>query len=264
MKVSLELIPEQPVAQLVEAAQTADDLGYYACYSADEIYHKDAWLLLGAAAARTDRIRLGPCLSPIYLRDPTHVAQLAATLDELSGGRAEVVLGIGNLATLDQYAIAWQATRPIARLREADAVIRTRLDQGSIDFHGDFFRYTGVTTAARPAQDHVPLKLGAMGGPKSMELGPRDRRWPPCRLRVLASGAAVCRGSRRRRRRPGPARCQPPRLGRLVVGGDRGRRRGRTAGGPDPRLVLHPVDAAGAARAARHRAREELHEHRAA
>lgn len=170
MKVSLQLIPQQPVAQLVEAAQTADELGYYACYSADEIYHKDAWLVLGAAAARTDRIRLGPCVSAIYLRDPTQIAQLAATLDELSGGRAEVVLGIGNLATLDQYAITWQGTRPIARLREAHAVIRTLLDQGTIDFHGDFFRYAGVTTAARPVQKHVPLKLGAMGGPKSMEL----------------------------------------------------------------------------------------------
>jgi 5,10-methylenetetrahydromethanopterin reductase len=80
------------------------------------------------------------------------------------------VLGIGNLATLDQYAITWQGTRPIARLREAHAVIRTLLDQGSIDFHGDFFDYTGVTTAARPTQEHVPVKLGAMAGPKSMEL----------------------------------------------------------------------------------------------
>jgi 5,10-methylenetetrahydromethanopterin reductase len=112
--------------------QAADELGYYACYSADEIYHKDAWLLLGAAAGRTERIRLGPCVTPVYMRDPTHVAQLAATLDELSGGRAEVVLGIGNLAMLEQYGVEWRGTRPIARLREAHRVIRTLLDEGSI------------------------------------------------------------------------------------------------------------------------------------
>src|SRR3954447_192287 len=86
MRVSLQLIPEQPAEQLLEAAQAADELGYYACYSADEIYHKDAWLLLAAAAVRTERIRLGPCVAPIYMREPTYVAQLAATLDELSGG----------------------------------------------------------------------------------------------------------------------------------------------------------------------------------
>src|SRR5919204_4854531 len=170
MNVSLQLIPEQPVEELLGAAEAADELGYYACYSADEIYHKDAWLLLGAAADRTERIRLGPCVAPVYLRDPTHVAQLAATLDELSGGRVEVVLGVGNLAQLKQYSIEWRGTRPIRRLREAHHVIRTLLDAGSVDFEGDFFRYAGVGTAARPAQDHVPLKLGAMGGPKSMQL----------------------------------------------------------------------------------------------
>ncbi len=170
MRVSLQLIPEQPAEELLAAAEAADALGYYACYSADEIYHKDAWVVLAAAAGRTERIRLGPCVAPVYLRDPASVAQLAATLDELSGGRAEVVLGIGNLATLEQYGIEWHGTRPIARLREAHRVIRTLLDEGSIDFQGDFFRYAGVSTAARPVREHVPVKLGAMGGPKSMEL----------------------------------------------------------------------------------------------
>ena len=170
MKASLQLIPEQPAEQLLAAAQTADELGYYACYSADEIYHKDAWLLLTAAAGRTERIRLGTCVAPVYMRDPSYVAQLAATLDELSRGRAEVVLGIGNLAMLEQYGIEWRGSRPIARLREAHRVIRELLDEGSIDFQGEFFRYAGVTTAARPVQERVPLKLGAMGGPKSMQL----------------------------------------------------------------------------------------------
>ena len=170
MNVSLQLIPEQPAEELLAAAQAADELGYYACYSADEIYHKDAWLLLAAVAGRTERLRLGPCAAPVYLRDPTYVAQMAATLDELSGGRAEVVLGIGNVAMLEQYGIEWRGTRPIARLREVHEVIRKLLDHGSIDFKGDFFAYAGVSTAARPVQEHLPVKVGAMGGPRSMEL----------------------------------------------------------------------------------------------
>ncbi len=170
MLVSFQLLPEQPAVELLAAIALADRLGYYGCYSADEIYHKDAWLLFAAAAQLTERIRLGPCVAPIYMREPTYVAQLAATLDELSGGRAEVVFGIGNIAMLEQYGIEWRGTRPIARLREAHHVMRTVLDAGAIDFKGDFYSYTGVTTAARPVQEHVPLKVGAMGGPKSMEL----------------------------------------------------------------------------------------------
>jgi 5,10-methylenetetrahydromethanopterin reductase len=170
MRISFEMLPEQPARELLAAVAAADRLGYYACYSADEIYHKDAWLLLSAAAQRTQQIRLGPCVSPIYMREPTYVAQLAATLDELSAGRAEVVFGIGNIAMLEQYGVEWRGTRPVARLREAHEVMRTVLDEGRIDFEGDFYRYTGVTTASRPVQEHLPLKIGAMGGPKSMEL----------------------------------------------------------------------------------------------
>jgi 5,10-methylenetetrahydromethanopterin reductase len=81
-----------------------------------------------------------------------------------------VVYGIGNIAMLEQYGIEWRGTRPIARLREAHEVMRTLLEEGSIDFAGDFYRYSAVSTTARPVQEHLPLKIGAMGGPKSMEL----------------------------------------------------------------------------------------------
>jgi 5,10-methylenetetrahydromethanopterin reductase len=168
--VSFQMLPEQRAVELLDAAVLADRLGYYGCYSADEIYHKDAWLLFAAAAQRTEHIRFGPCVAPIYMREPTYVAQLAATLDELSAGRAEVVFGIGNVAMLEQYGVEWRGTRPISRLREAHQVMRTLLDEGSIDFAGDFYSYTGITTAARPVQEHLPLKIGAMGGPKSMRL----------------------------------------------------------------------------------------------
>ncbi len=164
------MLPEQPVDELLDSIRIADALGFYGCYSADEIYHKDGWMLLAAGARQTERIRLGPCVAPVYMRDPTYVAQLAATLDELSDGRAEVVFGIGNIAMLQQYGVKWQGTRPIARLREAHQIMRTLLDDGSIDFAGDFYVYSGVSTAARPVQRHLPLKIGAMGGPKSMEL----------------------------------------------------------------------------------------------
>ncbi len=207
MLVSFQMLPEQPAPELLNAVALADELGYHGCYSADEIYHKDAWLLFAAAAQRTERIRLGPCVAPIYMREPTYVAQLAATLDELSGGRAEVVFGIGNIAMLEQYGVEWRGTRPIARLREAHQVMRTVLDDGAIDFKGDFYSYTGVTTAARPVQEHLPLKMGAMGGPKSMQLAGEiaDGLHTACAYSPEALGYAVEHFRRRRRaRRPEP------------------------------------------------------------
>ena len=97
----------------------------------DETYHKDLWVLFGAAAPMTRRLRFGPEVTHVILRDPTLIAQQAATLDELTGGRAEIVFSIGNLAMLDQYEVAWQNSRPLARLREAHQVMRRFLTDGA-------------------------------------------------------------------------------------------------------------------------------------
>ena len=51
-------------------------------------------------------------MTHVILRDPTLIAQQAATLDELTGGRAEIVFSIGNLALLGQYEVNWQGGRP--------------------------------------------------------------------------------------------------------------------------------------------------------
>jgi 5,10-methylenetetrahydromethanopterin reductase len=170
MDFSVQLLPEQPLAELIDVIRVADELGFRACYSADETYHKDMWILFAAAAPRTHRIRLGPEVSGVILRDPTLIAQQAATLDELTDGRAEIVFSIGNLAMLDQYGIEWRGTRPLARLREAHEVMRRFLAEGRIDFQGEFYRYSGLFTAARPIQQPVPLKIGAMRGPGSFRL----------------------------------------------------------------------------------------------
>jgi 5,10-methylenetetrahydromethanopterin reductase len=170
MDFSLQLLPEQPLGELIEVIRLADELGFRACYSADETYHKDMWILFAAAGPQTLRIRFGPEVTHVILRDPTLIAQQAATLDELTNGRAEIVFSIGNLAMLDQYGIEWRGTRPLARLREAHEVMRRFLAEGRIDFEGRFYRYTGLFTAARPVQEPLPLKIGAMKGPGSFRL----------------------------------------------------------------------------------------------
>lgn len=232
MLVSFQMLPEQPVQELLDAAALADRLGYHACYSADEIYHKDAWLLFAAIAQHTERIRLGPCVAPIYMREPTYVDQLAATLDELSHGRAEVVFGIGNTAMLEQYSVQWRGTRPIARLREAHHVMRMILDEGSINFEGDFYEYSGITTAARPVQEHLPLKIGAMGGPKSMELAGEiaDGLHTACAYSPQALGYAVNHfraGAERSGRSPDGLDLGDSLLGAIAPNGEVARRAAR-------------------------------------
>ncbi|MGW8377460.1 LLM class flavin-dependent oxidoreductase [Streptomyces sp. ODS28] len=169
MRFSYAMLPDYPLQQSLASIRLADELGFHACYAADETWHKDLWLLFAAAAGQTERIRLGPSVTPVTLREPTLVAQALATLDELSNGRAEGVLSSGNFGLLAQYGIDWAATRPLSRTKEALSVVRTLLDEGSITRDGEFYSYQGLFTFARPVQERVPLKLGAMRGPKSFE-----------------------------------------------------------------------------------------------
>ena len=171
MRFSYNLLPEQPLDELLVTIELLDRLGFWACYAADETYHKDMWSLVAAAASRTSRLRLGPEVSGIILKDPTLVAQQAATLDELTNGRAELVVSTGNLALLEQYLVPHEARkRPIQRLREAHEVLTRLLADGRIDYEGEFYSYSGLFTAARPRQSPFPIKLGGMRGPRSFEL----------------------------------------------------------------------------------------------
>jgi 5,10-methylenetetrahydromethanopterin reductase len=169
MRFSYAMLPDYSLEECLAAIRLADELGYYAVYAADETWHKDLWLLFAAAAGQTSRIRMGPSVSAVTLREPTLIAQAAATLDELSGGRAEVVLSSGNFGLLSQYKIDWTKTKPLSRVIEGVHVVRTFLDDGAITFDGEFFQYEGLFTFARPVQERVPVKMGAMRGPKSFE-----------------------------------------------------------------------------------------------
>jgi len=170
MKFSYVMLPDYPLDQSLASIDLADQLGFHAVYAADETWHKDLWLLFAAASQRTQNVRFGPSLSAVTLREPTLIAQAVATLDELSGGRAEAVLGSGNFGLLAQYKIDWADTKPLSRVKEAVHVMRTFLDDGVITYDGEFFSYNGLFTFARPVQDHLPVKMGAMRGPKSFQV----------------------------------------------------------------------------------------------
>ena len=167
MKFSCCILPAYPLADSIETIKTADELGFHACYSVDETWWKDLWVLFAAAADKTQNIRFGPNVTHVFLREPTLICQQLATLDELTGGRMEAVVSTGNFGLMQQYHIDWAAKKPLSRLKEALHVMRTFLDEGKIDFKGDFFEYTGLFTAARPVQERIPILMGGMKGPRS-------------------------------------------------------------------------------------------------
>jgi 5,10-methylenetetrahydromethanopterin reductase len=167
MRFSYCMLPDYPLSDSIDMIRTADELGYHAVYAVDETWHKDWQTLFAAAADKTERVRFGPNVTHVFLREPTLICQQMATLDELTNGRTELIVSTGNFGLLAQYGIDWENQKPLSRLREAIHVMRTFLGEGAITFEGDFFKYNGLYTFARPVQEQIPIKMGAMKGPRS-------------------------------------------------------------------------------------------------
>ena len=169
MKISFGLLPDHPMDEILDTIEIADKLGFHACYGADETFHKDCFQIFAAVAHRTKNIILAPDVTHVILRDPTMVVQAMATLDEITGGRTELNYSIGNFAMLEQYGLQDAAKRSLSRMREAHGMMRTFLDEGVLDHAGEFYTCQGMFTSARPVQERMPIKIGAMRGPKSFE-----------------------------------------------------------------------------------------------
>jgi 5,10-methylenetetrahydromethanopterin reductase len=147
------LYPDAPVDQLVEAVVQADRAGLDEVWIADEGVMRDPFVVFAAAAARTERIRMGIGITSPLLRHPGAIAATTASLDELSGGRVMLGFGVGGQQSLEPFGLAIE--RPVALMREAltpaRAVLQRRNDSGYV-----------VTDHAAPARD-VPLYVASRG-----------------------------------------------------------------------------------------------------
>src|SRR5881392_2460315 len=93
------ILPGGSAPEQVEQAVLAEQANWHGVFVWEAAYGVDAWTLLGAMAARTERIKLGTLLTPLPWRRPWKVASQVATLDQLSGGRAILAVGVGAVDT---------------------------------------------------------------------------------------------------------------------------------------------------------------------
>jgi F420-dependent oxidoreductase-like protein len=140
---------------------------------ASESYSLDAITTLAYIAACTKGVQLGTSIVPIYSRTPTLLAQTAAGLDWVSGGRA--ILGLGSSGP--QVVEGWHGLRydrPLQRTREIVDICRRIWRREVLDFHGSAYSVplapeqgTGLgkplKMIAHPVRDRIPIYLAALG-----------------------------------------------------------------------------------------------------
>jgi alkanesulfonate monooxygenase SsuD/methylene tetrahydromethanopterin reductase-like flavin-dependent oxidoreductase (luciferase family) len=179
--------------ELVETARLAEELGYHSIW-VPEMWGRDAFSILGLIAANTKRIKLSTGIIPVFSRSPAVIAQTAATLDEISGGRMMLGLGTSGPAVIEN----WHGVpfdKPLQRTREYVEIIKMILGGGRVDYEGEIFSLKGFRLQFQPLRSVIPVLVAAIG-PRNVRLaGESADGWIPF-LVPVEGGAAFDVGVR--------------------------------------------------------------------
>jgi len=147
--------------QAVARVQRAEELGYESVY-VTHIAGRESLTVLTAYAMRTSRIRLGTGVVPIYTRTPATMAQTAATIDDLSGGRFTLGLGVSHRPVVE----GWHGQtidKPVAEMREYVAIVRAVLRGEDPPADGPAGKWrTGFRLAGLDPRPQLPVYVAAL------------------------------------------------------------------------------------------------------
>lgn len=182
LKVGVQLPEVEYVArwpQMRAMAQRAEQIGLDSVWLGDHLLYRDdglpprgpweAWTMLAALAAATERVALGPLVAATSFHNPALLAKKAATLDEISGGRLILGLGAGwNEAEYRAYGFPFG--HRVSRFEEAFTIIRQLLREGRSDFRGRYYQLEDCELLPRgPRPQGPPLMIGS-SGPRMLEI----------------------------------------------------------------------------------------------
>jgi alkanesulfonate monooxygenase SsuD/methylene tetrahydromethanopterin reductase-like flavin-dependent oxidoreductase (luciferase family) len=157
--------------ELQEIALTAEAAGFDSVWLGDHMLYRgggrgergpwDVWTALAALAAATERVTLGPLVAATAFHEPGVLARMAATTDEISGGRFVLGLGTGwNEVEFDAFGIPFD--HKVSRFEEAFEIIRRLLAGERVTFAGTYYRVDDAVLLPKPARP-VPLMVGGHG-----------------------------------------------------------------------------------------------------
>jgi F420-dependent oxidoreductase-like protein len=180
MRLGINLWPQNTTWRaLREHALLADRLGFDSLWVWDHFYsingdlHRpnlEGWQLQAAYAAITKNVRIGCLVSGITHRHPAVLANMATTLDNISGGRA--ILGIGAAwNALEHNAYGIDLGTPAERsnrFAEATKIIRQLVDGKRVTFSGTYYELVNAEVLVRPVQERLPILIGGGGEQRTL------------------------------------------------------------------------------------------------
>ncbi len=159
-------------ANQLELARLIEEAGFDSIWVGDHLLYSDdrgaigpweAWTQLAALAAVTERVLLGPLVASTSFHAPAMLAKMAATVDEISGGRLILGLGAGwNRTEYDAFGFPYD--HRVSRFEEAFEIIRRLVGGETVTFSGEYFAVTDSVLAPPSATpEGPPIMLGSQG-----------------------------------------------------------------------------------------------------
>lgn len=150
------------VTEMIRLAQLGEAAGFDSVWFPHDTFMYNTWVLTSAVAAHTKRIRIGSVGTNPYTTDPSEIATYIGTLDELSGGRCILGLGLHTREMVEWTGIG--AGDYVERTREATEIIRALLRGETWNRSGAAFKWGDQCYLRfKPLRAQVPIYISAFG-----------------------------------------------------------------------------------------------------
>lgn len=171
--------------ELAEMARLIESLGFDSVWAGEHLLYEEngertgpweAWSVLAAVAAVTERVELGPLVAALPFHHPALLAKQAATVDEISGGRLVVGVGAGwNETEFRAFGVPYE--RRVDRFAEGFEILRRLLAGERVDHRGEFYHLDGAELLPPPRPGGPPLMIGSNGRRMLSVALPLVERW---------------------------------------------------------------------------------------
>src|SRR5213593_3198355 len=192
-----------PAADVPDLIKLAEQVGFGAFWKG-ESNSTDPMVMLSAVASRTKTIKLGTAIYHIYGRSPVTLGIQSATLQDLSGGRLLLGLGVANKAIPGWHGGVFD--RPLKRAREYIEIVRKVAAGERVEYDGEIYQ-TGkrFQLSWKPSHPNLPIYLAGLGPQMTKLVGKISdgvfiNMATPAKIREIA--ARVCEGAKEAGRDP--------------------------------------------------------------
>ena len=177
----------RPWEEILELSRHCEATGWDGVYFADHFMPNapdatpldgdtlEGWSVIAALAASVPRLRIAPLVTSVSYRHPAVLANIAAAVDNISGGR--LLLGIGAGWQENEHAAygieLGSVKERLDRFEEATQILISLLRTERTTFDGEYFRFSDAPNQPAPVQDKIPLLIGGSGEKRTMRIAAR-------------------------------------------------------------------------------------------